>query len=407
MHKTHPVIYGMSRTYSQLFVSDGFNIGISGTDGEKVTRQIYRWMKNCFVDDLSLDSGTQNLVYQMLVKGDVLVYFTSRKDLRDPKKEIPKINIVDADRVRTPPKDTILLDAKNNASILSDAIAYWDNGVAIDNGETLGYAIAPTTKNGKWLFFPRVFGGYFHSVLFRHPIQLGQTTKRGYPVMTPGIETAKAIAEILRDETVSSTLRTRVAFILKIMDTNLLKSHLRATGENADEKIRQYIYEMIAQMNSSDTNVVLQAPGVEIVDRPFKNTINPDLEKVLIPFYRQLANLYGINYAALFQDHRAETGTTNRTSYVMASQFCSQAREHYYNLVLIPFLEVCLLAMGLNTEEYDIRISSRDFGFAKEVEEVAAKAKAVEAGLMTIATAKEELGYNSVIDNVPGAVENE
>lgn len=378
MHDTNATIAGMSRNYSQLFISDGFTIDLGNiTENLKFTKS----SRSLFVDGSPLDNGVQNIIFETLRSGDILIYFTRRTNHKGI--DELKIDYIMADRICTPGKNTILTDVKTNNKMTVDEF-YIEDGVVISRGETLGYCVAPNNNIGDWLFFPAFYDGAPVATLYSLPIKYNPASKRNFPIITPGLQIVDVLDAIMRSETVSTMLKAKISFILEydIDGFAKIQGAVAASGKNEDDYFEAQINKLMDQVNSNDIGVLLQKPGVKInMQKPDDHT-NQNYEKAIMPYLRQLSNLYGVNYAALCADGRAETGTTAKIAYQMANSTMSAIREHFYDLILRPFIELWCEFNNISIPE-KIDINTRAYGFSRANEEITSIALAMENKLMS------------------------
>lgn len=397
LHAQNAMLAGFTKIYCSLVISDGFSLQLSHKDKELSLSVRDKWddyTRLTSVDDRSLDAFAHSLIGDIVKAGDILVYATRRSNPYSGKEEL-KLNLIVAERIKSPSKKQAarLYDTRLKQYIdLSSK--FIQDGVVLDEGEELGFTIAPQNANGDWLFIPKFYNNQFSAVLLQNPLRDNLESKRGVPLVAPGLQTISDFLEVRRDEVATSKLRTKAAFIIR-MEKDLIKQD--ATKEQEDELyklIAQQMERMFNELKESSTNGVMVRPGTELEIRDPKNNISPELEKALLPYQRELASLYGIPFAAIASRTDLETGLTSRQAYSIAFSYTEAIRQNIYNCLFRPFFALWLSVNGYNAQDFKFDFTCRQYGFGKTVEEFNAQKVAVESGLKSLPMAITDIGEN-------------
>lgn len=367
------------------------------------------WASSAHIDgQQDLNSVLRAIVAAILRDGDVLVHLCLSED------DTLKIDLIDAERVQTPPPEMIPSGRKVYLGVQTyrrKVEGYW---IASNVGDKDGFTFAPAFDEN----------GVIHNVLLKNP---GNSyllnSYRGVPVIASIINTVDQLSKLKDAELQSSILKTKQVGIYSAQNLNIAKKALR--GKTAADTPAKTPAEETAAIASevgnipvskvSETNILIIPAGDTLEMVKGGDVSNPQITALVNLYYRTIASVFGISSEVLFSILGDANYSSNIAMRQSAYENTSIWREYLSRNLLSPIYSILMqyavsngaikglkrwnkevsgvefIGAGQNAikpkEVYDIYESSIKLGLKSHVQ------AANETGLDAYSILEEELNY--------------
>jgi capsid protein len=397
IHKDNIYINAFTKNFLSLVLSQGINCSFTSESHDKIKKVYDEFAEFPSVrGDEDINEMVRRLLYLVIRDGDVLAYSTTKDRYDSPmldgeSEEIEfntsiRVGHILASRIKSPTKSQNVFSVTTGNKVnFADVSIFNDNGVVLKSGQIVGYTVSPEASDGKWLFFPRMFGKTFKSVLLRSPIPTGDPDNlRGVPLVAPALRVLDDVTKLTASEVKSQTFKTKLAAQLELSQD---------MSEEDMKKAKENLSTLLSDVSVNDTNIIVNAPNTTLKAWDSKPNPQAVMDAMIIPLLKFISQTYGVAWEALTKDLSTASGATARAIYQQAFSDTEIWRKQIYGQLLNPMLSNIISSIDESVDETEWQFSVKPFGYLKAKEEYEANRLAVESNQKTQYEVITEQGY--------------